>query len=446
MKKSIKMLITGIIILAILGGGYYFAVKWQPEDNDENIGSDDTAETVFLVNENPDDISSISFSVQDSSYTLINDEKIKIEGYTSKVLSQELISSAFENACYIVASHRIESVTELDEYGLSQRENYITYTYNDNTSKTVIFGNDAYFEGEHYVTVENTDTVYTISDSIYQTLVQSPDNYRDLGVCSIDTESITQLGIYHNGKVILDSKTKEGDVITKGGVTIPVYTMSAPYKNVKTSVDKLTALIEKLGDIFASNIVDEANTSNAKYGLNKPYKLTVTDANGKHTLLLGSKNDNGEVYMTYNNNGVVYSAPCDFYDAVVNAKTVDYLDSFVHLVEVSSLSGMEIEHDGIKTVFSVDEENEKYRKDDEPISRKKFKEIYQAVIGINVADISDTKPSGKQICKITFKYKDGALKSFAYYKYDERYSCVVGENGLNCLTLTKNINSIIEKL
>lgn len=446
MKKSIKMLIIGVIILAILGGGYYFAVKWVPENNDEDISTDDITETIFLVNENPDSVSSISFSMKDNSYTLINGDKITIDGYTSKVLSQDLLSSAFENACYVVASHKVESVAQLEEYGLSQKERYITYTYKDNTSKTIIFGNDAYFQGEHYVMIEDTDTVYTVSDSIYQALVQSPTNYRDLGVCSIDSASITQLGIYHNGKAVFDTKTSEEDAVSKGGVSIPVYTMSAPYKNVKMSVDKLTAFIEKLSAIYANDIVDESNTNYATYGLNNPYKLTVTDSNGKHTLLLGFKNENGEVYMMYNNNGVVYAAECSFYDDVVNAKTVDYIDRLIHLVEVSSLSGLDIEHSGGKVSFSIDEENEKYKKDGEPIAKKKFKELYQAVIGVTMADVADRKPSGNQICKITFKFSDGSSKNFTYYEYNERYCSVVGDNGLNCLTLTKNINSIIEKL
>ena len=446
MKKSIKMLIIGVVLFALLGGGYYFAVKWQPNDKSENETLDEQTETIFVLNENPDNISSMAFRTEDSSYKLVNGENIKIEGYTSKVLSQDLLFSAFENACYVTASHKIESASQLDEYGLSQKERYVTYTYNDNTSKTIIFGNDAYIQGEHYVMIEGTDTVYAISDNVYQSLMQSPDNFRDLNICNIDSTTITQIGIYHNGKAVFDAKTSEDDVISNGNIAIPVYTMHAPYKGVKVSVDKLTAFTEKLGAMHASNIVDESTGNYAKYGLDNPYKLVLTDLNGKHSLLLGSKNENGEVYVAYNNNGVVYTAECSFYDDIVKAKTVDYLDRIIHLVEVSSLSGLEIETNGEKVSFLIDEEKEKYKKDGEPISKKKFKELYQAVIGVNMADIADSKPSGKQICKITFEFKDGTSKSFTYYEYNERYCNVVGDNGLNCLTLTKNIDSIAEKL
>ena len=47
---------------------------------------------------------------------------------------------------------------------------------------------------------------------------------------------------------------------------------------------------------------------------------------------------------------------------------------------------------------------------------------------------------------MTFEFNDGTKKTFKYYIYDERYSMVEADNGLKCLTLTKNLDTMWDAL
>ncbi len=443
MRRNIIMLVCLILVLAVLGGGYYFAVKWEPKDKGSKELNDDKTEVSYVINEELENVESIEIANLNEKYLLKNNEII---GFKSNILSDELISSAFKSLCRIPISKSLENVENMAEYGLEPKKVYVTYKLKDNTVKTLLIGDNAYFEGEYYIAEENTKTVYTVSKEIYDLLTMSPKSLRDLNVCSYDVQSVKQILISHDNNVVFNAKMDESKTIVKDNVQMPTFVMTTPYNGMKVSFDKILALTNKMGDIYASEIVEENPSSLNLYGLDKPNKFMVTDKNGAHTLYIGNKTENGLIYIMYNDENVVYLADYPLYDDIKNAKATDYIDRFIHLYDITKVKQLDIEYGGSKTSFSIDSAKGKYKKNGKFIAENKLKDIYGSVVGITMSDFAQEQTRKKLQYKITFGFTDNTSKSYSYYEYDERYSVVKTDSGHSFLTLTKNLDTIKETI
>ncbi|MBR1970417.1 MAG: DUF4340 domain-containing protein [Clostridia bacterium] len=448
MKKRVKGLVSGFIVLVVLFGLYFFAVKWTPETEIITTETDD--ETYYLFKTETDNIASIEFYYDGNSYTVRNGENKTISGYESKIIDPELLTRAIHSFSYIIENQNIKvEDTSLLEYGIKDSSTYVVIKEKDGKSTKIILGNSTGVEGEYYAYNEATGRLSSISKSSAEFFKVDPSQYRSLDVCSIAPETIERVAISRGNNKIIDIEFEKEKKDPSN--SIRNYKILYPYKGVVASTDRTNALLETISSITAQEIVTENMNEITSYGFNNPYKLTVTDGNGTHTISLGNKNDDGLVYIMYNDRKVVYLADCPFYEKVVNANSDEYIDRFIHLVNLSDVNSVEFSFQSQTDVISVkgDIQNDKakYYVNNKDISEENFKKLYQAIIGVIATDIDDDfVPTGKEQCTITFDLNNNQKKTFKYYNYNERNYYVKADNGIGCLTLKKNIDAICDLL
>ena len=445
MKKSIKSLILAVLVLLILGGGYFLAVKWEPAPNEENENLPQNT-TEYILDEEIENIEYAQFNNEGKSYIIRNGEKVSIEGYESYIIDEDALSSALSNVCSVAISHKIESKeSALSDYGLDKEGKSLVLKLKDGTQKKLVIGNSANFEGEYYAKLN--ETICTISDYEAQAILKNPDEYRRSDICTIDNTSVTEYEIKKGTQTIFAVHFDEESSNAEFGMA--GYKMTYPYKGVIASSDKINAIAEKLTSLSAVTIVEENPKNLAAYGLDSPYTLTVKDANGKVTVKMGDYAGDNTVYVMQGDLPVVYIAECPFYEIVKEAKAQDYIDRLIHIFNIENVSGITISADGKSYDLSITKKGEdeySYKINGKHSVEKNFKAVYQKIIGVTAAEFSEKEVSGTEKCTITFKFTDGSKKAFKYYIYDERYSIVKANNGMTCLTLTKNIDEILEKL
>ena len=449
MKRNIKMLIAVLVVLTLFAGGYFLLLKWNPEPKKEETPNIQMESTEYLIAEETKNIDYVQFNNGKESYIVRNGETPTIEGYSSHIIDVSKLSSAIYNSSRIAISHKLSGKAgNMTEYGLDKTEKSVLVSLKDGTSHKLLIGNSANFEDEYYVMREGGDFICTISSYKVGSLMVSPSEYRSLDICALDSASITSVSIEKNGKKEVSVKYDEEFEATSEYQTAS-FKVTYPYNDVTASFDKLRNLFDNISTLTADSIVEENPSNLTKYGLDKPYTLSVADKSGETTIKMGSYGDNGSVYVMCNDIPVVYLAACPFYETVKQSKASDYVERFINLFNIKTVQSIELKGENETHTLEItkkSEDNYVYKKNGKLISEDNFRDIYQLIVGVTAAEIISENPKGEEKCSITFNFTDKTSKTFTYYVYDERYSIVKTDNGIVCLALTKNLDHIFSKL
>lgn len=447
------MLVAAVVALALLAGGYFFLQKWEPDSQNEDSSdalSGQNEETEYLINTDYSEIASVTVNNGEETYTVKNGENPSIEGYSSHIIDSSKLSSLIYSSSSVAISHKIKGKGDsLSLYGLDSPEKWVLISMKDGIKYKLVIGNSANFEGEYYAMLEGEDSVCTVSSYDIEGLMKSPSEMRSMDICTLDGQNIASFTIKKNGKKEISVKYDENFKPSNEYQTVS-YLVIYPYTNVNASLDKLQALFEKISSLTAQSIVEENPSNLKKYGLDKPYELEITDHEGKTTKIkMGSYGEDGNVYVMLSGVPVVYLADCPFYEVVKESRADDYVDRFINLFSIDAVKSIEVKAEGKTHTLEItkksDDENT-YKINGKLVSEKPFKEIYQLIIGVTATDFVNKEPAGDKKCEFIFNFADNTKKTFTYYTYDDRYCIVKADNGLRCLTLTKNLDAVTDRL
>lgn len=451
MKKSIRTLIIAIILLILLGIGYYFAVKWTPDNDKSDITeSESNSQYVTLLNTESDSVKSVTINNGDLSYMINNGESKSLTGYASAILDESSIDNVFYAVLSLTGEALGKDLTrENESYGLTNSTRFITAESENGEIHRVVFGSSSNFDGKLYAAVDDEDTVYTVSESAVEAVLRAPSDLRSKQICTIDNTSITKISLSRGGSKILELEYAENENEDEASLNMPSYTMNYPYSSVKASSDRVNELLEALTSLSATEICEENSQKLSAYGLDKPMILTLENSDGKHIIKIGAKCDNG-YYLMYNDVPVVYAGECSFAAKLASLNAADYIDRFIHIFNISDISNMNIRTQNgeynLKITGDVEKETAKYYVNDKKVSEKSFKTLYQSIIGVLAADTEEKLSSDALQYEISFTFKNKKTKTFKYYRHNERYSVVRADSGLIQTTLTDNLKNIETEL
>lgn len=438
-------------MLALLGGGYFFLTKWEPEKDKEQAEItpaiiDEDRE--YLINVEKDNIDSVEINTGEKAYVVRNGEPPSIEGYKSHVIDTKALSSLLSSCSGVDISKKLDAgLDKASDFGLDNPKMSMTLTMKDKTQHKLLVGNNTNFEGEFYAMVDGGEFICTIPSYEISTIMVDPASLRVLDICTLESTEISSLTI-EKGGVKEVSVLYDKDYVPQNEYQQVSFLVTYPYNGARASLDKLETILPNIVSLSADSIAEEDPADLTKYGLDKPYALIITNDKGEtHNIRMGDYGEDGKVYLMYNDFPVVYLAECPFYENVKEAKASDYVDKFICLFNIDAVKKIDISMDKDKHTLEVKKKNDKEyecKKDGKLISEDRFKDMYQLVIGVLATDFVEETPSGKEKCSVTFEFNDGTKKTFKYYIYDERYSMVEADNGLKCLTLTKNLDTMWE--
>ncbi|MBE7055664.1 MAG: hypothetical protein E7392_06100, partial [Ruminococcaceae bacterium] len=93
MKRSIKSLVIAVIAMAFFIGAYYLMINWQPEDKTNGEQGLTSAETIYIVDEDTDNIDYVEFNNGAENYTIKNGESPSIDGFFSHIIDSAKLKS-----------------------------------------------------------------------------------------------------------------------------------------------------------------------------------------------------------------------------------------------------------------------------------------------------------------------------------------------------------------
>lgn len=451
MKSNIKKLIAAVVVLALIIGLYFVVPLILPENKpEENIDANTAEEIIsedeYVVYEKTENVDQVTFNTGEITYTIINDETPEIVGYSSNVIDTGSLFMALFKSTIIGYSKKIGSVENPADYGLDKEDKYVSIKLVDGKERKVIIGNPTNIGGEYYAKNSESDVVYVINESTAQTLLKHPKEYRNLDVVQISPETITAVAVDKKGEKTLEFKyesTKE-----ESGQAIHTYKMEFPYKGVKANYDSINMFCQNLGTVTAVDIVEENPVALSRYGLDKPYVLKVTDDNGTSIVKMGNYTDDGYVYVMKADIPVVYKAECKFYEAVKNLKADEFVERFIHLFNIDTVSKITVKNSEKTHKLTVTEKSKdsyEYKINGKIKVKENFTPIFTSIIGVTASSyLPGILPTGEEVCVIDFVFNDNTKKTFTYFRYDDRYCIVKADNGLSCLVTTKSVEDIFK--
>lgn len=444
-KKLIRNIIIAIAAIAVLGFGYYFAVKWEP-GSDEAEPSEQAAEEIVAFEMNEDEFKSLRVENEKGGYTVIKaDDGYTINGLENVKLSSGSVSSAVTTLKKLTATKKLDfSADKLGEYGLSAPAATITAEKTDGSTAVIKIGDKTPTSDGYYCLIN--DNLYVISTYYCTAYLEGADYFKDKSIASIDmTSELQSLEIDKNGEKIVQIRQKGDEDVLSGTVNESLI-MTYPFYEYVTS-DKLLAAFEGFNGITAVEIAEDNASNPQKYGIGKyTFKIQIGDTD--HVIKLGDRDDKGNVYAMYDGNPSLFTTDSTLLDIAEKFTPFDYIYKFIHIYSIDDVS--DVEYNVLGKVYKLHiegkDDSRKYSVNGSEVEEDPFKKIYQSVIGIMFTSENEDGKLGAQIGSITFTFNDGHTETAEYYEHDDRNYAVKISSGKTYLLLKKNLTDVPQQI
>ena len=190
MNGTVKGLIAGAAVLALLGGGFAALKLTEGDDNNSSSASDSTAETEYtLCSQDVNNLASVDVENESGKYSIIrtykggNDvetvvtdasgvestttvkdsSKYAIRNLEDYGLDEALFPVMTEDLAGLTANELIsENAEDMAVYGLEKPVAKVTLNFDDKTELKLLLGGES-LAGDIYVAIEGESKVYTVS-------------------------------------------------------------------------------------------------------------------------------------------------------------------------------------------------------------------------------------------------------------------------------------------
>jgi Domain of unknown function (DUF4340) len=243
-----------LIILLTVVAVVLFLTKSAPPPREAS-----TADTHKLIDVNSQDVSKISLAHSDGSK--IDFEKRDGDWWITSPVNAPADRYSVDSIATGVSG--LSSKDQVDQApGMDKPDFVVTVTTKDDKSHKLTFGQRSAVGGHMYVRLDDNKKIDVVSDSMYDTLDQPLNKFRDSKLVDAAASTISKVEINQKDKkLVLD---KEG---TDWKITSP-----KPMPADTTAVSDITFAIAGLS---AVDFAAEDQSTPAKWGLDKP-QLTVT--------------------------------------------------------------------------------------------------------------------------------------------------------------------------
>lgn len=162
-RQRVQILVLAVALLALagvfLGVRYYNQVqaKKPAEEEEEVITVIDLAEEDVRVMSYTCEGETITFELEGDTWYDAEDHSLKLRQYMLSAMAGEVAP--------LTAERKIENVTDLEQYGLTQPQTAVTVETTGG-SYTWYIGDKNTVTGDYYVRLSDDDTVYTVSADV----------------------------------------------------------------------------------------------------------------------------------------------------------------------------------------------------------------------------------------------------------------------------------------
>ncbi len=396
-------------------------------------------------------VQSIAIKNKDDEYTIRynkTDKLYQLVGYTDISLSASNIEQLVGCATTLSGYNKVKTVEKLADFGLEKPSISVSITYHDNTSATLLVGNETPDKYGYYARMQDGDEVVMINADTVSYFQLKKGQYAERNLIAAPTVKKDDA----NGTVVLKELTLKGgpgnenlslrQVAASDGQEFSYanFLITYPYKRmvdgtVATSLGSFTSLTADEGVVLHPTAADKA-----KYGFNDPYAIldvtlavqtaeeeeeSSTDGSNPEfiyyntatsKITVGSKDDNGNYYVMVDGNNAIYLVSALSLSAVAERTYVNTISNLLFLKKITELKQASIFTEGKTYDFMLTHDESKEDSDEQmtvvcngkTLDTKDFRTLYSRLMGISRYGETDKKPSGQPLHKITLIETDGS--------------------------------------
>lgn len=461
LSSNTRLLIAVTAIVAVLAILLAVLLPLLSEDTgDSSATSSDTVsvpEEVYPLYDRSKDkteqeiVQSVTIRNKDDEYTIRynkTDKLYQLVGYTDISLSASGIEQLVGCATTLNGYDRVKVVEKLADFGLEKPSISVSITYYDNTTATLLVGNETPDKNGYYARMQDGDEVVMINADTVSYFQLKKGQYVERNLIAAPTVKKDDA----NGTVVLKELTLKGG---PGNETLSLrqaassdgeeysystFIITKPYKRmvsetVSSSLSSFTYLVASEGVVLHPTAADKA-----KYGFNSPYAvLDVTlavqttkekeesNADGSNPefiyynsatskITVGSKDDNGHYYVMVEGHNAIYLVDAASLMTVVERTYVNTISELLFLKNITDLKQVSISADGKTYDFMLTHDESKEDSDEQmtvtcdgkKLDTQDFRTLYSRLMGISRYGETDKKPSGQPLHKITLVETDGS--------------------------------------
>ncbi len=439
-KKNIVILVLVIAMLCALTA---FVFLWSgPDMPDDN--TNDVTQLIKVFEGDLELLTHINVVTPKESINFLKDTESQwyIKGINSNKVKRYKITTLASTVSSITAKSIVEqNAQDLQKYGLTTPLYTLNATF-ANQTKTFYGGNATATGDAYYFKSADSDTVYTIYASTFNSIFDGTLSYREIPDFNVNVETVCAVKVEKQNS-LLDVRLMDNPIVINGH-NIATWEMTSPSYHTIDNSRLSTYVMEVLPNIFINEFVsDRGNLSD--YGLDKPY-ATVTITNTDNTvqkIKLGLSNQN-EYYVALDDDTTVYTAGKDGF-SFVDIDPFLLINKFVNLVGVDDVAYINVTK-GSKE-YKLSSSNDKYYFNNKEVSEDDYKQtLYSSVIGLVVSDFCNDATYAKPAVTIEYCMANGTVTKAEFVDYNDRNYAVYKDGKCQFIILKKDVAFVLDLL
>lgn len=180
MNKKKKGQLLALLLLLLAVAAAFITVKISQQDDSEEMAASEE-ETFPVTQIDSSQVKEIGIINGEETVNLIREGeewKCREEVSSEEVsIDSSLVENFLAKACQIIASEKIEDVTDLSQYGLKEPAVNITLQWDDNMY-IIKLGDYNSIIGSYYLSINEEPVVYTVDSSVYYGLNKHPGDFK----------------------------------------------------------------------------------------------------------------------------------------------------------------------------------------------------------------------------------------------------------------------------
>ena len=448
--KPIRTTVILLVIIAVLGAGFFVLLKTEPKEDTQATPSYTSTPTISIFKTEKENIEKIEVITEGETYFIAkqNEKWVVNNDLSIKISQSKADTLAYECSSVFVKRVVAENVSDFSPYGLSEAKSKVVISMKDGSSQTIFIGDKTADGSLGYLMLSGESTVYVKSASGLDSLAPKLEKLRDTSLYSVSEEELTAVTITRQGAHKISLVREEYLSTEEGEEPVYQWKMKEPLEKNANERNTSENVLKTILALSFDSVADNNAQDLGKYGLDTPYATyTVSDKKNTYTILVGKENGTSRYVKTPDSRAVYLVENSKL--AFLNVSYLQLVDKLIYLENIEGITGVTIK--GAKNFEMQIEGNgdsAEYKINNVSISEDAFKTAYRYVLGITLDDFTEigAKPQGKAECVVTYHKKEGQDAQVAYYSWDERNYLVTVNGEGNLLCRKKQVANMLDKL
>ncbi len=433
MSRTKKMLLL-MGALVIMVGCYFLASQTQETETVQEESG-----TFELTAKTAEDIATLAWMANDTEYSFTLTDGVWYKtSNTAYPVAQDEVQALADSLIAMQGSRRIESVTDISIYGLSEPVFSVTATWTDGTETTYQMGNETPFGGSYYLLLSgDATTVYTTEDSLSDLFDKDVDDF----IQAEDVPSVSDVDRITVGTTFDASKHETSSTINEDELW---------YAADGRALDGVDSIVSSFTNLSWAAVAEPVATDDqlTEYGLDDANAIAVTVYAGEEsaTVLFGTTNDSGYYYARLPGSTMVYTVSSSTATKLLNASA----DSLL------SLAIIETEYDNVQEAIftageltysfsakaeeaeeTADESAEAADAEESTEAAEETEEedanetLWNLVTAVTASSLRSEAATGDTVLTISVTTRTGVSATFTFAEYNaDNYTATDGERTL----------------